>query len=210
MKENRSTGTSRFLRTAGLKISAPLGALASLTTIVIMVVVTIDVIARNLGGSSVPGLLEMSESALVATVFLGIAYTGATNGHVAVDLVTEKLHPTVARKLAGVVWLVSSAMVAWFLYSSVLRAVDSTAMGEVSRGLIEWHIWPSRWFLVIGYAAFLIVALINSYLSFRNEPLLGEDDEDLESTDNQVDATPNDDSDANDQGMHADRKEVRA
>ncbi|WP_146341160.1 TRAP transporter small permease [Nesterenkonia sp. NBAIMH1] len=165
---------SGLLRRLALRLAAPLGALASLSTIAIMVAVTVDVVSRNVAGRSVPGLLEMSESALVATVFLGLAYTGATNAHVAVDLMTDKLPLPVARRLAGTVWLAVSAMVVWFIYASFERASASTAASEVTHGLMEWPVWPSRWLLVVGFVAFLMISLVNTYLSFRNEPLLGE------------------------------------
>ncbi|WP_255545967.1 MULTISPECIES: TRAP transporter small permease [unclassified Nesterenkonia] len=142
-----------------------------------MVAVTVDVLARNALGSSVPGLLEMSESALVATVFLGLAYTGTTNSHVSVDLLTEKLPRRMARKIAGVVWLLGSLMVTWFIYASFERAMESTASGEITVGLMDWPLWPARWLIVIGYVAFLLVALVNTYLSFRNELLLGEEND---------------------------------
>ena len=176
MSLNQPSKFSNLLRQGVLRLSAPLGMLASIATVAIMVAVTIDVLARNMLGSSVPGLLEMSESALVATVFLGLAYTGTTNAHVSVDLMTEKLPGQIARKLAGVIWLLGSAMVIWFIYASVERAAASTASGEVTVALMEWPLWPARWLIVIGYAAFLLVALANTYLSFRNELLLGEED----------------------------------
>lgn len=180
MSHRTSKEIPDFLRTVGLRVTGPLGALASTATVLIMIAITIDVFSRNLGGKSIPGLLEMSESALVATVFLGLAYTGATNGHVSVDLVTAKLPVAMSRRLTGIVWLIGSLMVTWLAYACYLRALSSTQMGEVTRGLMEWPIWPARWLLVIGYLAFLFVALINTYLSFRGEPLLGEDDEQSE------------------------------
>lgn len=176
MNENKTGKHSLFLRRVGTKISAPLAALASAATLLIMVAVTIDVFSRNFVGKSVPGLLEMSESALVATVFLGLAYAGATNAHVSVDLLTDKLPQGVARRLAGVVWLLVAAMMVWYVYATFGRALSSTASLEITQGLMVWPVWPIRWILVIGYLTFLLVSLVNSYLSFMNEPLLGEDE----------------------------------
>lgn len=176
MNVNKTGTHLLFLRRAGRKISAPLAALASVATLLIMVAVTVDVASRNFLGKSVPGLLEMSESALVATVFLGLAYAGATNAHVSVDLLTDRLPQRAARRLAGVVWLLVAAMMVWYVYATFDRAVSSTASLEITQGLMEWPVWPVRWILVIGYLTFLLVALVNSYLSFMNEPLLGEDE----------------------------------
>lgn len=177
MSTTHTAARGHTLRRAGMMISAPLAALASISTLLIMVAVTIDVISRNVAKRSVPGLLEMSETALVATVFLGLAYAGAANAHVAVDLLTDRFPRAFARRFAGVVWLLVSGMVLWYVVASFERALYSTGAREITQGLMEWPVWPSRWLLVIGFATFLLIALINAALSFMNEPLLGEDED---------------------------------
>lgn len=167
------------LRKAVEKMASPLGALSSVSTIIMMLAITVDVIARNIGGEPIPGLLELSETALVATVFLGISYAGATNAHVSVDLLTSKMPVRPARYISGLMWLLGSGMVVWFIIATAERAIHSTEMDEVTLGLLVWPVWPTRWLIVLGYLAFLIVALANAYLSFRNEPLLGEEEDSL-------------------------------
>lgn len=170
---------SNLLRRWVEKMAVPLGALSSVSTILMMIAITVDVIARNFAGEPIPGLLEMSETALVATVFLGISYAGVTNAHVSVDLLTSKLSSQMSRFLAGVMWLLGAGMVVWFIIATAERAMQSTTMGEITQGLMEWPVWPTRWLIVLGYVAFLVVALVNAYLSFRQQPLLGEDEESL-------------------------------
>jgi len=166
---------SNALRRSVEKLMSPLGALSSVSTIVMMVAITVDVVARNFAGEPIPGLLEISETTLVATVFLGISYAGVTNAHVSVDLLTSKLSQKASRLIAGAMWLLGALMVVWFSVATAERAMQSTKMGEVTQGLMVWPIWPTRWLIVLGFVAFLIVALTNAYLSFRLEPLLGED-----------------------------------
>ncbi|WP_221583372.1 TRAP transporter small permease [Microbacterium sp. G2-8] len=175
MNSTREKERPDALRRIATIITVPLGALASLSTIAIMVVITIDVVVRNVGGRSVPGLLEMSESALVATVFLGLAYAGATNSHVAVDLLTNALPRRAARILIGVGWLIGIVVTVWFVIATSERALQSTEAGELRQGLIDWPLWPARWLVVIGFASFLLVAIINVVLVLRGKPLLGED-----------------------------------
>ena len=162
------------LRRLARAIAGPLGALASLSTIVMMIAIVIDVVSRNIGQSSVPGLVEMSESALVATVFLGLAYAGATNAHVAVDLFTDAMPRALARALTLVMWIAGVGITAWFVLGSVQRALASTRSNELRAGLIDWPLWPSRWIIAIGLVAFLVVAVINVLLLLRKQPLLGE------------------------------------
>lgn len=170
--------TATGLRRAARAVAVPLGALASLSTLAIMIAIVIDVVVRNTGGRSVPGLLEMSETALVATVFLGLAYAGVTNAHVAVDLLTEALPPRVARILIALAWLIGVLITAWMVLATVERAVESTESGELRQGLMDWPLWPARWLVVIGLVAFLLVAVVNIVLIVRGEPLLGEEQPD--------------------------------
>ena len=72
-------------------MSSILGVLATLATLLMMIGIAVDIVFRTLYDRSMPGVLELSEAALVAAVFLGLAYTGATNSHIAVDLMTERL-----------------------------------------------------------------------------------------------------------------------
>lgn len=167
------TRASDRLRRIAYRLSAPLGALASLATLIVMIAIVADVIFRNVTGRSVPGLLELSESGLVAAVFLGLAYAGMTDSHVSVDLLTSHINQTVARILITAMWLASVVITAWFLISAVERAIQSVERNETRTGLINWPLWPSRWIIVIGFAAFLIVAIINVVLLLMRQPVLG-------------------------------------
>lgn len=172
-----TTATSRRVRNFAHKATGPLGALGSISTVVMMIAITTDVISRNFAGRSVPGLLELSGTLLVATVFLGLSYAGAANAHVSVDLITSRFPISVSRRLAGLMWLIGAAMTVWFIFATSKRALDSFKMREIAVGLVDWPLWPARWIIVIGLIAFLFVALVNAYLGLRGEALLGEDDD---------------------------------
>ena len=177
MRSTSPTPVSRWVREAVQHFAAPLGALGSVSTVLMMTATTIDVVARNISGHSVPGLLELSGTLLVATVFLGLSYAGAANAHVSVDLVTSHLPLVVSRRLAGGMWLIGSAMTVWFIYATAVRALASLQMQEIAVGLVDWPLWPARWIVVVGLAAFLVIAVAHGYLGLRGEPLLGEDDD---------------------------------
>lgn len=156
-------------------VSSFLGVLATLATLLMMIGIAIDVVFRTLYDRSLPGVLELSEAALVAAVFLGLAYTGATNSHIAVDLLTERLPEKVARWVIFTAWLLTSGILAWMIYATATRAIASTELGEVRTGLVNWPIWPSRWIIVIGLTAMLIVAVINTVRLARGKEVLGVD-----------------------------------
>lgn len=154
-------------------LSSVLGVLATLATIVMMFTITADVVYRTTANKSVPGLMELSETVLVAAVFLGMAYTGATNGHIAVDLLTERLPKSISRWLIAVGWILTTVIVAWMLYATLMRAIESTDKGEIRMGLVNWPLYPARWLIVVGLAAMLLVAVVNVVRTVGGKEVLG-------------------------------------
>lgn len=157
-------------------ISVPLGILASVSTIVMMLGISAEVAYRNIQGRSIPGVLELSESALVATVFFGLAYAGTSGSHIAVDLLVTRLPRQVAKWTMVTAWALSVAVLGWLTYASLERAMDSVSRGEARMGLVSWPLWPARWVIVIGFAAFLLVALTNLVRLLRGRQAMGEGD----------------------------------
>ncbi|NLA65434.1 MAG: TRAP transporter small permease [Leucobacter sp.] len=156
-----------------LGTSSFLGVLATLATISMMVFITIDVIVRTSSGASVPGVLELSETVLVAAVFLGMAYTGATNGHIAVDLVTDRINPKISRWAVAFGWTLTCVILVWMIYATGMRAIDSLASNETRMGLVNWPLWPARWFITIGLTAMLFIAITNVIRVVRGNEVLG-------------------------------------
>lgn len=158
-------------------IASTLGILATLATLVMMISITIDVAFRILYNRSVPGVLEISETALVTAVFLGLAYTGVTNSHIAVDLLTERLGKRTLRWVLSLAWALSTAYLLWILYATATRAIPSFIARETRMGLVAWPIWPARWIIVIGIAAMLLVSVANLVRTIAGREVLGADND---------------------------------
>ncbi|SDL10622.1 TRAP transporter small permease [Tessaracoccus oleiagri] len=156
-------------------MASALGVLATLATLVMMVAIVVDVVFRTLYDRSVPGVLEISETALVVAVFLGLAYTGATNSHIAVDLLTERLPERIRRWVIFTAWSLTALVLVWLTWSTALRAIGATEENELRMGLVNWPIWPSRWVIVVGLAAMLVVAIVNMARTFAGKEVLGVD-----------------------------------
>lgn len=165
-----------------LGISSLFGLIATLATLLLMVVITIDIVARTITGASIPGVFELGETVLVAAIFLGLAYAGATNGHIAVDLVTERLPKKVSRWVVAFAWVATSAILVWMIYATMIRAIDATENNESRMGLINWPIYPTRWIIVIGLVAMLLVAITNVIRLIGGKEVLGFESFDIEVT----------------------------
>lgn len=167
----RTSGFDRYLR----RQSAALGVIAAAALVVLMLATVTDVLVRWISRASVPGMLEVAESALVVSVFLGLAWTSMQGGHVAVSIVTDRLRPGVARVVSIVVWTLNTGLLAWMTYASVARAVQSTALHETRFGIVQWAVWPLRWVIAIGLALWLMVAIANVVRTIRRLGAYGED-----------------------------------
>ena len=132
---------------------------ATCALFLIMASATIDVASRNLGGRSVPGVVESAEIVLVIGAFLGLAYAQRTKAHVATSIITELFPAPFARFMRVVGLAIVSADIGRAGWVSTARAVASFESGEVRFGLIEIPQWPARSAIALGFALLLVEVL---------------------------------------------------
>jgi TRAP-type C4-dicarboxylate transport system permease small subunit len=44
----------------------------------------------------------------------------------------------------------------WFAWGSILRAIESTSVGEVKPGLLRFPVWPARWAITFGFVVLIV------------------------------------------------------
>lgn len=144
-----------------------LSVLAAISSIVLMLAVLADVVSRQSGNGSFPGLLEVSESLLVLITFLGMAHAERLNVHVRTNLLTERLSSAGRRVVHMFTYSIYLAFVLWWTVASVERAVESVGRGEFRTGLIHFPVYPGRVALAVGLislSAILVVKLVDVIL----------------------------------------------
>jgi len=146
---------------ATIRLGRTLAIISALSIVTLMLAITVDVVFRFISRSSLPGLIELAESSLVIAVFFGLAWAGLRGEHVSVTLLSDRLGSRANHVLDLVVWTLASLFLTWMLYATTVRAISSTEAGEERFGLVRWPLYPLRWVIVIGIAAFLIVAITN-------------------------------------------------
>lgn len=165
-------GADRVLRV----ITASFGVLAAGALVVLMFATVVDVVVRWISRASVPGMLEVAETALVVAAFFGVAWTSVQGGHVAVSIVTDRLAPAAARVVDIAVWVLSAGLLGWMAWANIARASLSTSLKETRFGLVQWPVWPMRWVIAIGLTLWLIVAVANVIRTVRGRLPYGEED----------------------------------
>ena len=135
--------------------------LSALVVLTMMSVTTLDIIARWTTGRSIPGAQELSESFMVAIVYLGMSYALYRREHVVVAVLTSRIaiRPAVVLRLIGQTIMI--ALVIWMIWVTAHEALRSFVNGEVRFGLLQMQIWPARLAIPLGLTAFLLQAILD-------------------------------------------------
>lgn len=122
-------------------------------------ITTADVALRKTINFSIPGTVDITQLTVMVCAFTAIPYAFATQGHVAVAILTDRLSPAgqlVAQLLAALLSAGLMAAVTWYGYETALR---EWGYGDVSLTIGIPKIW--YWLpLVVGSALSILVCVL--------------------------------------------------
>lgn len=143
--------------------------ISGLAIALMMFHITIDVLARVLFKSPLPGTMSVvSYYYMAIAAFMPLAFAEQKSAHISVEVLTERLPPVVQKHLAG--WLLLLSMAA-FLALTVRTWGEAMTKWEIKasvvQGLDSIPVWPTYFFLPIGCALMFLVVLYKflAYLS---------------------------------------------
>jgi TRAP-type C4-dicarboxylate transport system permease small subunit len=154
----RETVVRRIRRVVDV-LAGLLAVASALCASVLMVSISLDVAWRELVNRSIPGMVELSETAVVFMVYLGMAQAESSGMHVRMTLVTDRIPARAAHALRVAAFAVTLAFVGWMAWETGLRALDSVQRLEFRYGLLDWPIWPARLVIPIGLAVLMLQVL---------------------------------------------------
>ncbi len=136
----------RLLDLCGLAAGLMIGALA--------LMVSADVVLRNVGAGGLPWAVEVAEYILYIATFLGAPWVLAKNGHVRVDVFISHVPVAAARWVDILVNLVGVLVSLVLLYFGAVAAVDAYLIGA----LIFKELIVAEWWLlaVMPFSAVLL------------------------------------------------------
>ena len=137
--------------------------IAGIFIVLLMVQVVFDVIGREVFGVPIDGTLEIvSFYYMVGVTFLPLAYVSHEEGHIMVELFTQKLsRPRLAglEAVIGIICFIFVVVLFIQTWDAALDSYDTGEMWETSDDLIT--IWPSRFALPVG------VFMMGIYMVYR-------------------------------------------
>ncbi len=118
------------------------GVTAALTIGVLALLVTFDVIARNIGLGSFPWVVELSEYSLPLATFLAAPWLLYRNEHVRIDMLLTALPQQAARQIDRAADLIGLAVCVVFVWYGVKVIADSAKLGSL---VIKTLVFPEWW-----------------------------------------------------------------
>ncbi len=132
--------------------------------VLLMIYTVLDVLLSYFFKRPFSGALEVTEFAMAAIVFLGIAYCGWTGGHVAVDILERPLDNPRLRLVPVILTFVGSVLFAAIAWLTVGEAL--LTMNRVSN-MMRWPHYPFQFIVAFGAAMYAIVLFIQSVRLLR-------------------------------------------
>lgn len=123
---------------------------------VIALLVTLDVVLRNLGFGTLPWIVEVSEYSLPVATFLSAPWLLYQNAHVRVEVLVTSMPLRIGRAMdvaADLIGLAGSVALAWFGMKIIL---DSRGMGAL---IIKTLVFPEWWLFAPLPAGATLLAL---------------------------------------------------
>ena len=130
--------------------------------------ITVDVLGRATIGKSTLVATEISGYALVAIVFLGLAYTLRTERHVRIELLTKRLPPKRRQQVDIAVLILSMVFISWFTWATMGPVILNYIHHHVSITFLHAPMWIPYLFVPVGAGMLAIGLLIEIIGKIRN------------------------------------------
>lgn len=130
--------------------------------------ITVDVLGRATLGKSTLVSTEISGYALVAIVFLGLAYTLRMERHVRIELLTRRLSPRKQQQLEIAVLILSMVFIAWLAWATWGPVALNYIQKHTSITYLHTPMWIPYLFVPIGTGMLAIALLIEVIGKLRN------------------------------------------
>jgi TRAP-type C4-dicarboxylate transport system permease small subunit len=136
-------------------------AIAGASLVLMLIVETLNVLGRELY-VPLPCALEASESLLVSSVFLAVAYVALNWGHTNVIILTMRLPQRLQKLLDAFAHFFAAVVYAILGAGSWMEAFEKTAMLEMRIGVFRFPIWPFRILFAVGLTLLVLQSLSNT------------------------------------------------
>ena len=153
-----SVKASKFARVTDAAATY-LAYIASIVLFLLMLITTADVAGRYFFNQPLTGVFDLTHIAVLIMVFFGLAYCGIKGGHVAIELLHDKLSRPVAKVLDRIINLVGATLFLIIAWRTMVQSIDIIEFKEASQ-LLLIPLFPFYWLVAFGSVIFAIVMIM--------------------------------------------------
>jgi TRAP-type C4-dicarboxylate transport system permease small subunit len=129
--------------------------------VLMLIIETLNVMGRELY-VPLPCALEASESLLVLSVFLAVAYVALNFGHTNVIILTMRFPQRVQKILDAFAHFFAVVVYAILAVGAWREAIKQAALLEMRIGVFRFPIWPFRILFAVGLTLLVLQSLSNA------------------------------------------------
>lgn len=177
----------RRARSVVQAVSRAFSWLAGFFVLVLMLLVVMEVMARDVFETTLGGTIEISEVLLVFLVFLGIAFAQQEGAHVNTNLVTSRLPERRAALVRATGMVLASLVLFVAAWATADRGWASMQAGEARFGLRSVPVWPARLIVPVGFVLLGLESLFTAWDVWR-APETAADGDDADTSPDEVPA----------------------
>jgi len=126
---------------------------AGAVLVLLMLLTTADVAGRYFFDAPIGGVFDLTHFAVSAMVYLGLGYCGLRGGHVAIELLYDRLPPAGRRALDRATSLAGCVLFGVIAWRTAVQGVEVRDMGEASQ-MLEIPLFPLYCLVTFGSALF--------------------------------------------------------
>lgn len=143
--------------------------ISAIALALMMIQITADVIGKNLFNHPLPGTIStVSQYYMIIVSFLPLALVERSNGHISVEVITEKLSMTVQQKLGFLATLLSAAVFAILTWRAFQEAITKYNIGTfIYEQGVKITTWPSYFLLPLGTGLMTLVLIYKAVRFIR-------------------------------------------
>jgi len=143
------------------RVSTGLNMVGVVITFAVMLMLMADIVMRNFLHSFILGTYEMTEMAMVALIFCGLAYTQLNKGHVRVEMFVGFL-PKKAQYVLDIVILLASTALCGIIAWSAFGKVKQDIAKNVATSVLKLPYYPFSFLMLVGLTIFTVLLLFET------------------------------------------------
>lgn len=149
------------------KICGVMGVISALTIAVMMLSTTTDTFSRYFFNYPLSGVFELNEVILVICVYLALAWTQFSRGHIRVNIFLQRLSSRNLAVMDMVAWSACLAFISLVAWQSTIGAWHSILLREFRWGSVQMPIWWVKSMVPLGCYLLGIQLLIDIWMEIE-------------------------------------------